>query len=56
MERLRRAALEILKERFGTEDVINALPLEQAEIKKLLEGRKMTEEEVNRCLIILSRM
>lgn len=56
LERLRRAALEILKERFGTEDVINALPLEQAEIKKLLEGRKMTEEEVNRCLIILSRM
>lgn len=56
VERLRRAAIEILRERAPAEDVIGTLPPNQVELRKLLEGRSMTEEEVNRCLIILSRM
>lgn len=56
LERLRRAAREILMERLATEDLKGAIPPEQKELRKLLEGESLTEEEVNRCLIILSRL
>ena len=58
---LKRMAVEVLKRRMGLEGealekYVKRLPEDYLPLKKILRGERMSEEEVNRCLIILSRL